>query len=142
MYYFAYGSNMNLAHMRRLCGWNCRPLGPAKLDDFEFGLDQRGYNNMRPQPGQHVWGVLYEINEAALAAMDEFEGYPDVFNRTEVKPIDDSGHKLTAWAYMQTAENFGSTQGRPDHIKHILIGARENGLPEQWIKKLEGFLPK
>lgn len=139
MLYFAYGSNMNLAHMRRLCGWNCRPLGPAKLDGFEFGFDQRGYNNVRVQKGQHVWGVLYDINEAALVAMDEFEGYPDVFARHEVEVTDQSGGKSNAWMYFQAADRFGNTQARPDHIKHILIGARENGLPAEWTAKLEKF---
>ncbi len=140
MYFFAYGSSMNLAHMRRLCGWNCRPVGPAKLLDYEFGLDTRGYNNVRPMRGEFVWGTLFEINEAALASMDEFEGYPRVFDRREITVVDDSGESMTAWMYLQPADQFGNSRGKPDHVKAILTGARENGLPEDWIKKLETFL--
>lgn len=139
MNYFAYGSNMNLGHMRRLAGWNFRVLGPGKLMDFEFGLDLRGYNNIRPKAGDHVWGVLFEINEAALAAMDEFEGYPNVFNRQEVGVTDGSGKKHTAWVYLQPADQFGGKSPRPDYLRRIMTGAIENGLPEVWIRKLEKF---
>ncbi len=139
MLYFAYGSNMNIAHMRRMCGWNCRPLGAALLRGFEFGFDLRGYNNVRPNNSEQTWGVLFEINEAALATMDQFEGYPNVFNRQEVEVTDNSGKSMTAWMYFQPEDQFGGKHAKPEHLKGILIGARENGLPEEWIGKLETF---
>ena len=80
MYYFAYGSSMNLEHMRRLCGWNFTVLGPATLQDYEFGPDSRGYANIRPQAGKQVCGVLYEVNQHCLDVLDEFEGVPDAFS--------------------------------------------------------------
>lgn len=140
MFFFAYGSSMNLSQMRRVCGWNCRLLGPTKLLDYEFGMDMRGYNNVRPKAGEFVWGVLFEINEAALTAMDEFEGYPDVFNRAQVKVTDPSGQSVTAWIYLEPADQFGNRHGKPDHVRGIVAGSRENGLPEEWVRKLETFL--
>jgi len=140
MYYFAYGSNMNLAHMRRLCGWNYQALGPAQLLDYEFGLDLRGYNNIRPQKGAFVWGVLFELQESALKALDEFEGYPEVFTREEVYVTDNQHKKFKAWVYRESPEQFGGMRPHPEYFSRILAGARENFLPESWIKKLEGFL--
>jgi gamma-glutamylcyclotransferase (GGCT)/AIG2-like uncharacterized protein YtfP len=88
MYYFAYGSNMSLDHMRRLCGWHCQLLGRATLPEFEIGLDKRGYANIKANPKELVYGVLFEIDEDGIKLLDGFEGYPDIFDRAEVEVFD------------------------------------------------------
>ena len=66
MYYFAYGSNMNLEHMRRICGWHFTVLGGVILEDYQFGPDTRGYANIRPAPGQKVYGLVYEVDQHCI----------------------------------------------------------------------------
>lgn len=139
MAYFAYGSNMNLSLMRRLCGWNCRVLGPALLEAFEFGFDLRGYNTIRPKAGEKVWGVLFDVNQKALEALDGFEGYPNVFGRQEVTVTDNFGEKIKAWVFLRPVSQFGNAKPTLDYFKRILTGAMENGLPKEWIDKLKTF---
>lgn len=139
MYYFAYGSNTNFDHMRRVCGWHFTALGMATLADYEFGPDRRGFATVRPQIGQHVLGVLYEIDQYCVNALDEFEGYPDIFNRIEVVVTDIDNQSHTAYIYIEPVEQFGGDYLRESYIKMIVAGAIQNHLPKEWIKFLESF---
>lgn len=140
MYYFAYGSNMNLDHMRRLCGWHARLLGSARLPDFEIGLDTRGYANIRPKTGEQVWGVLFEIDQDGLTMLDKFEGYPEVFNRQEVVVLDENNIEYKCQVYIESETEFGGTEAREEYFRRVVSAAYENRLPERWIQKLEQFL--
>lgn len=140
MYYFAYGSNMNIEHMRRLCGWHSRMLCRAKLPDFEIGLDTRGYANIRSKQGDDVWGVLYEIDQDGLNMLDRFEGYPYVFGRQEVVSFDDNSVEYKCHIYIEPEQEFGGKEAREEYFRRVIAASYENHLPEEWIKKLEGFL--
>jgi gamma-glutamylcyclotransferase (GGCT)/AIG2-like uncharacterized protein YtfP len=140
MYYFAYGSNMNLEHMRKLCGWHCQLLCRTKLPNFEVGLDSRGYANIRPKVQDEVWGLLFEIDEDGLNMLDEFEGYPTVFGREEVTVFDDNKVKYKAQVYIEPATEFGGNEARVEYFRRVIGAAYEHHLPEEWIRKLEGFL--
>ncbi len=129
---------MNFEQMRRLCGWNFKLVGPALLPDFELGLDNRGYFNIRSKVGNKIFGVLYFLKNPALAVLDEFEGHPDVFNRIEVDAQMD-GQKYPAWVYLEAAEHFNGKFINGDHLKRVISGAIENHLPKEWIDFLNSF---
>ena len=139
MYYFAYSSNMNLEHMRRLCGWNFTVLGPSVLQDYEFGPDLRGYFNIRKKSGSRVNGVLYEVNQSCIDILDEVEGYPEVFGRVEVSVYDSMGKKFPAWVYLQDASKFGGQNIKENFLKMVMAGAISNHLPQSWLKFLDSF---
>jgi gamma-glutamylcyclotransferase (GGCT)/AIG2-like uncharacterized protein YtfP len=140
MYYFAYGSSMNFHQMRRVCGWHFTMLGRAVLPDFEFGLDLRGYANIRPKSGAKVHGILYNIDEQVLAPLDEYEGVPNVFDRAEVEVKDKDGTERKAWVYLEKPEEFGGKLANEPHFKLIIGGAMAGQLPQEWINFLESFL--
>ncbi|HVY67608.1 MAG TPA: gamma-glutamylcyclotransferase family protein [Patescibacteria group bacterium] len=139
MHYFAYGSNMNLEHMRRLCGWHFQVVGAAELKHYEFGVDLRGYFNIRPKDESSVWGVLFEIDDKALAALDEWEGYPEVFGRGEVSISGPAQKEYRSWVYVEAADQFGGDKINQDYYRRVTAGARENYLPPEWLKMLENL---
>jgi gamma-glutamylcyclotransferase (GGCT)/AIG2-like uncharacterized protein YtfP len=139
MYYFAYGSNMNLDHMRRLCGWHFHVLGKAYLENYELGPDLRGFATVRVKDGEQVWGVLFEIDQTALDSMDDFEGYPDIFNRREAQVKDEKEKSFKAWFYLEPEDQFGGKSLKEAYLRRALIGARENHLPKEWLAYLESL---
>lgn len=139
MIYFAYGSNMNYEHMRRLCGWHFNVLGVGTLREYEFGPDKRGFANIHPKKGLHVIGVIYDVDQSALDTLDDFEGYPKVFDRKEVQVQDQDGENYKAWVYMEDHGQFGGTYIKPEYLKRVIAGAIENRLPEGWLKFLRSF---
>lgn len=140
MYYFAYGSNMSLDHMRRICGWHAKFLGRAYLDNFELGVDLRGYANIRPKAGEKVLGILYEIDEEGIGLLDEFEGYPTIFGRQEALVFDENNVKYRAQVYIEPPEQFSGKNVREEYFRRVIAAASENRLPEEWIKKLENIV--
>ena len=48
--YFAYGSNMNSAAMRRRCP-DARAVGPARLEGYRFFVGLEGWGSVRPSGG-------------------------------------------------------------------------------------------
>ena len=135
---------MNLDHMRRLCGWHFRVVGPASLANFELGADPRGFATIHEKPGSKVMGVLYEVDQECIDILDEFEGYPDVFGRieVEVEDEDEEGKKFKAWAYIEPSDQFLPNGLREEYVRRAVAGAIENHLPAEWVKFLESLMKK
>ena len=134
--YFAYGSNMNIAQMNQRCPTNLDKVGSARLDDYEFGFDSRGYANIRSKQGEYVWGFVWKIDELCVSSLDRYEGYPNVYNRKNVVVIDKNGKNLNAFVYIQSDDEFGGIPQKDYLLNKIIPGAIENGLPNEWINKL------
>ena len=80
MLYFAYGSNLDLDQMRERLP-DVRVVGLALLRDHRLTFplySQRwsgGAAGVAHEHGATVWGVLYELSEADIAALDVYEGW-------------------------------------------------------------------
>lgn len=141
MYYFAYGSNMNLKQMEERCGKNAKFLKRAFLKGFKFVYD--GYSVTRKgavaniiETGNEsdiVWGGLFEIDKECNDKLDRFEGYPKAYNRKVVPVHDDEGNTYCAIVYYRTGEK----EAKPsESYKEVVIkGAIDCGIPEDYIVK-------
>jgi len=110
---------------------------PARLENYElvFNKMARGGTataNIRPAAGKVVCGVLYQIPESSLRALDRFESAPEHYRRIEVTVTDSAGNKLPAQAYIATKVEPG-LRPASHYLRTILEGAGEHGLPEEYI---------
>ena len=71
MLYFAYGSNMNLAQMRRRCP-GAHFCGRGVLHDYR--LVERCFADIEEATGASVHGAVFEITSPDLRALDHNEG--------------------------------------------------------------------
>lgn len=112
MLYFAYGSNLEYQDFDRWClrhghasGLLEDVVGPAALDDWALVFGRwstsrgGGVLDLRPRPGFRVPGVVFEIDEEALAALDQKEGHPLHYERREVI-VDMGGKDLVCQVYV------------------------------------------
>ena len=110
------------------------------LENFRFVYDgnsqkRRGsVANIIKLSGNKVWGGLFEISVDNLATLDYYEGYPTSYNRAELDIKDDTGNSITAVVYFHTNKDLGEPSEQ--YRKVILQGARDCGLPEEYIKSL------
>lgn len=81
MLYFAYGANTHHGQMAYRCP-NAHYLSTAVL--FEHELIFRGVADIRPAVEHTVHGALWDIDDADLAALDRFEGFPNLYTRRGV----------------------------------------------------------
>jgi gamma-glutamylcyclotransferase (GGCT)/AIG2-like uncharacterized protein YtfP len=102
MKYFAYGMNTNLTQMAARCpGAVC--LGPAWIDNY--ALVFRHFADIEPEVDSYCDGVLWEITEDNLAALDQLEGYPYHYTRFSVVVNTDRGAD-TALVYQMVDQSF------------------------------------
>jgi len=85
-----------------------------------------------------VIGVIFDIDESDKPALDRKEGLGHGYDEKSVELVTYSGELLKAYTYY--ARLIDSTL-KPYHWykKHVLIGARENRLPENYIETIESI---
>jgi gamma-glutamylcyclotransferase (GGCT)/AIG2-like uncharacterized protein YtfP len=100
--YFAYGMNTNLTQMAARCpGAVC--LGPAWIDNY--ALVFRHFADIEPEVDSYCDGVLWEITDDNLVALDALEGYPYHYTRFSVVVNTDRGTD-TALVYQMVDQSF------------------------------------
>ena len=103
--YFAYGSNLDPAQMRRRCPTSA-PVGPAMLDGWRltFGGHSRTWGGpvatLVEEPDDWVDGLLYELPRAELALLDRHEGHPFAYRRKLLLVTDERGRQRRAHVYV------------------------------------------
>jgi gamma-glutamylcyclotransferase len=140
---FAYGSNMASAEMEDWCPAH-RLVGPARLDGFRVELRRRsirwggGAADIVPAPDESVWGVLYEVAEEELDRLDEKEGEGFAYRRRAVE-VKREGEQRAAVAYEVVDKEPREVPCSRGYAELVLAGARERGLPREWIRELAGI---
>ena len=106
VYYFAYGSLMDLSFVKELGVCYTNPCS-GKLIGFNFQINVRdstnttfGYANVTPNKNAEVEGVLMEIHEKDLFILDSYEGYPELYSRSKLDIFcADNKSTISAWVY-------------------------------------------
>ena len=138
--YFAYGSNLDLVRFRRRCP-GAVVIGRARLPDYQLAFtrysrsERGGVADIVPQPGAEVWGALYEIDEACLGTLDEYEGAPRAYRRETVRVVDDEGVEREGMAYV--ANRTGAFAPSRQYLAVVARGARAHGLPKEYVQAIE-----
>lgn len=119
--YLAYGMNTNVAQMAHRCP-NAVSLGVAELDGYELVF--RGCADIRAREGTTMEGVLWDITDDCLAALDVLEGYPTYYTRYDV-PVFHDGEWKTAMVYkMNSGDIFPPNAG---YLRMLFEGYSEHG---------------
>ncbi|NIC07368.1 gamma-glutamylcyclotransferase family protein [Billgrantia bachuensis] len=127
-YYFAYGSNMNVARVEARIGATRRCLAGALYDHaLRFDKASRvagiAHANVIPVAGERVEGALFELLEPAqIERMDPFEGYPSEYERHRLPIVTQEG-PIEAWVYI-AAPGTTAQALKParEYLDHLLAG--------------------
>jgi len=142
IYYFAYGSNMNHAHMRQLCPKSSF-LKRAYLEDYAVAFDRApdasvgAVATIVPSRGKQVWGGLFLVADGEISALDAYEDYPRFYEKMVVKVKDEEGFIYDALCYYRSKR----VKGMPlkEYLTVVIQGARDCKLPEEYIRQT--FVP-
>lgn len=134
MLYFAYGSNMNRALMRRHCP-GATELGTAALFGCRFIITTDGYASIVPRSGGRVHGVLWRLTARDLAALNSYEGIESGLYSKLTLPVRKDGRRVAATVYVARSRTAG--RPKPGYLDVTLDAAREWDLPAPYVRSLQ-----
>ena len=140
--FFAYDAYLTYDFIKKYCK-NARPISRAQAPDHKLRFvrlgsrkgQQTGYVDIEESPGNTVWGLLYRLEQDDLRYIDRYEEVPDKAKRDYIDIITDNGSDITANTIFPKKES--PLPKTPDHLNLIIIGAKSNGLPSEYIRGLE-----
>jgi gamma-glutamylcyclotransferase len=141
--YFAYGSNLGASVLRTRCP-RARQVGIASIVGYRIGFPRKsvyrggGVADLVPAPGSLVWGALFDLGYDGFDALDEYEGVPDAYNREVQVFRRPDGSTVSAWVYLVVAKGIETSPSRR-YWRIIVDGAKEAGLPDDYVKILEAI---
>lgn len=144
--YFAYGSNMSSRRLRHATrAPSAVPVGSASVSGYRLAFDKASADGSGKADCEHsgdltdrVFGGLFRVSVADTAALDKAEGASGAkagYRRTEVVVATDSGPAM-AVTYVAT-NKLPDLLPYPWYIQHVLVGAREFGLPAEYMGAIQ-----
>ena len=129
MLYFAYGMNTNPEQMTLRCP-GAKSLGHARLINHAFRFAQHA--DVEPCDGSYVDGVLWDITDDNLKALDQLEGYPYYYDRV-VSSVIQGARTFHVLVYrMQPGRrDYEPTRG---YYNLIHEGYRAHGIPTDQLE--------
>lgn len=143
MYYFSYGSNMSINRLRDRVP-SATKIGTGTLKEHKLKFhkvsNQDGSAKCDAEktgnPDHIIYGVVYQIAAAEKPELDKIEGLGYGYDQKNVSIELQDGTIIAAFTYFAT--NIDSSLKPFDwYKKHVLRGARENDLPEEYIQKIQ-----
>ncbi|XP_062322492.1 gamma-glutamylcyclotransferase-like [Osmerus eperlanus] len=144
--YFAYGSNL-LKERLQLKNPSAEFVRTGRLKDYSlrFGHWREDFNGsnswhggvatIQPVKGEDVWGVIWKMDTSNLISLDKQEGVKGgSYSPTEVT-VDTEDGLVVCRTYLMN--NFKAYLTSPPYKQVVCLGARQNGLPLEYIKKLD-----
>lgn len=141
---FAYGSNMLTARMTARVP-SAGLLGSVLLERFVLRWNKRSKDGSAKcsieETGRRedvVWGVLYALDREGKGKLDHFEGLGRGYGERLVTVLA-AGRPTRVSVYYATSTDLNA---RPyDWYRDLVVaGAREHGLPPEYIRSLEAVL--
>lgn len=129
MLYFAYGMNTNPREMATRCP-GARSLGPAQLLNHSFRFAQHA--DVEVCEDSYVDGVLWDINEEHLRALDNLEGYPYYYDRVVATVMHESrAYHVLVYRMQPGHEISEPTLG---YYNLVMEGYRAHGVPTDQLE--------
>ena len=145
LWYFAYGSNLHDAIFRERRGMAAQAVRRGWLDGFRLrfnlpvGPGERGVANIEPAPGASICGALYLLTPADCARLDRSEGvHVGAYYRIVVDVRLDDASRCAAFTYRSGLTRDGRKPS-PRYLGLMVEGARQRGLPDEYVRWLEGL---
>ena len=137
--YFAYGSNLWRQQMSNRCPEH-REIGAGCLTGWRWIITTRGYASIVMSEDDYVLGTVYELSEADLLNLDQFEGVAEGNYRKEMISVDVCGRERICLVYIDPIIEEGNP--KEEYVARINNGIKDVGFPEEYvIWYLRPFVP-
>ncbi|MGZ4109994.1 MAG: gamma-glutamylcyclotransferase family protein [Actinomycetota bacterium] len=139
-YFFAYGARMNSDTMRDDVP-EAVAIGPASLDGYRlvFNVPSRSWGggaaNAVAAPGAHLWGVLWDIGDADMKALDSFRGDDRMQQVLEIEVQGPEGPVEATTFAIDSPERFVAPTAR--YLAMLRAVTQDHGLPDEALAEID-----
>lgn len=132
-YYVAYGSNLNLSAMKKICP-NSKPLikGIIKNYCLVFKGIKYGYLTIEPKDNSYVPVLLWQIAESDWLALDKYEDYPRLYRKEEITVISNE-QEVKVIVYLMN--DYPTQEPTTDYLKICQQGYQTQGFDLELLNK-------
>ena len=123
MLMFSYGMNTNVTQMQQRCP-DAILMGVGTLSNYRLTFSS--FADVVVDKHSAVAGVVWDITDDCLEALDWLEGYPHSYNR-EIKEIEMDGKTMEALCYYMVGDRPFIPPSR-EYLKLVIAGYRQNGI--------------
>lgn len=141
MLYFSYGSNMSTPRLTNRAP-AARAVGVARLQKHRLRFHKKSKDNSGKCDAERtndekdvVYGVVFEIEDSEKSKLDIQEGLGNGYEEKCVFLCAHGGKKLKAVTYYATSTD-PKLKPYEWYKEHVVRGAREHGLPEEYINAI------
>ncbi|XP_067857352.1 gamma-glutamylcyclotransferase-like [Heptranchias perlo] len=145
-FYFGYGSNL-LRERLQIMNPSAVLVSVGCLKGYKlaFGLFKGQENHwgggvatIFPSPEDDVWGIIWHLKAADRQSLDEQESVKHgIYSPIEVKVEQEDAGEVMCLTYQMNCFNYSLTS--PLYKEVMCTGAKQNGLPAEYIKKLNAI---
>ncbi len=107
---------------------------------YRNGLWDGGLPSVRPEPGNTVWGAVFEIPARALTQLDAAEEAEGRVRSESFKAVDREGHRHPVVTHVHNGAANGDYTPCRDYMRLVVDGGRHWKLPTGWVAGLEEYV--
>lgn len=96
--------------------------------------------SVRAEPGNTVWGAVFEVDEKALDAITGSEKAEGRLVSYDFKAVDREGKRHSVVTHVFSSDESNSEVPSREYMGHVVIGGRHWSLPAGWVAGLEEYL--
>lgn len=134
-YYMAYGSNMNINQMFRLCP-TAKIVGTGIIKDYRLVFKR--YATIEPdEDGTSVPVVIWEIDDECEFRLDCFEGFPNLYRKEMFEVCMNEDEFITAMAYVINSDAYELPSD--NYFKTILYGYTDMDLDSDFLMEAVSY---
>jgi len=139
VFYFAYNANIDPKRIETIApGATFEFIAHLPEWKMEFTIlnGSGGLPNVRPVPGNTVWGAIFSVPDRQLAAIDEQEAAEGRV-RTTTQAMDRQGRRHDVVTHVSSADADADLQPEKPYLRLMVQGGRHWDLPMGWVASLE-----
>ena len=141
-YYFAYGADLNSEIFDKICP-SLEKIASARLDDYEFFVDESGKPNIKKSVNEHVYGGIWRISDSDFNNLESPYSLGLLQTNVKIEKSFCSGG-IPKDAEIFTCINKSSSFGicKDASLQDLFYGALDFDLPEFYLEFTQRFYAK
>ena len=151
MYYFAYGSNIDLYHFTKyISKEQIKIIGPAYLPNYilkyrkiSVSKKKSGVANIEKRANSRTYGIIYYIKDIEnVSFLDKKEGFKNNENNVYNKLIHNvilikNNEKVNCFMYqINDKYKLGEIIPSKKYLQHLINGNKKFNLPHSHLKRI------